>query len=227
MIDPKLLDFFVELKFNNSKDWFNERKADYTKMHKAFTAYLEEVALEVAKFDPEIGRRIGESNVVKVFRIYNDTRFAKDRPSLKTNISGMIGAGSMAPVYYLSISPESSMAGGGVRMPSSKVLTAIRAEIDANPDALTQVLDDKTFKKVFPDGLSGEGKLKTSPRNYSADHPAIELLKHKDFTSRRELTDEEVIADTFTKELVKTFKAQQKLNAFLYKALSRVEDVAA
>ena len=223
MITPELLAFLSELKENNSRDWFNERKPAYKAMRGAFAEGLQDIAMEVAQFDVMVARRLDDSTTVKVFRIYRDTRFSKNKDPLKTSMSGVIAAGGERPAYYLQIEPGQSIVGGGLYLPSAPVLKAIRAEIDETYPELKRILDADAFRRVYPKGLERTHALKNAPRDYSADHPAIPLLKLKSFAALRPFTDEQVLGEGFKDEVVKTFAAQSQLNAYLDKALSRLD----
>jgi uncharacterized protein (TIGR02453 family) len=223
MIDPKMLDFFRELKENNNKAWFNPRKADYKRMRQAFTAGLEEIAQQIAFFDQTIADRLGDPKTIKVFRIYRDVRFSKNKEPLKTNMGGYISAGGERPAYYLHVEPGNSFAGGGIYRPSSPVLKAIRAEIDEGYPELEAILQDKNFREVYPQGLSRELALKTAPRGVSKDHPAIAYLRLTSFVVSRPLSDEELLSDGLQDLLLQTFEAQYPLHAYLDKALLRQE----
>jgi uncharacterized protein (TIGR02453 family) len=223
MISAEMLDFFRELKENNNKDWFNPRKADYKRMREAFTAGLEAMAQQIAFFDQTIADRLGDPSTVKVFRIYRDVRFSKNKEPLKTNMGGYISAGGERPAYYLHVEPDSSFAGGGIYRPSSPALKAIRAEIDESYPELEAILQDARFRAVYPQGLSRELALKTAPRGVSKDHPAIAYLRLTSFTVFRPFSDEELLSERFEDQLLGTFEAQVALHAYLDKALLRQE----
>ncbi len=223
MITPELLAFLGELKLNNNKDWFNERKPAYKAMREGFEEGLKDVAMEVARFDVTVARRLDDPTTVKVFRSYRDTRFGKNKDPLKTNMSGFIAAGGERPVYYLQIEPGQSMAGGGLYMPPAPILKAIREEIDETYPELERILAAETFKYIYPEGLDRTHELKTAPRDYSTDHPAISLLRLKSFAALRPFTDEKVLSEGFKREVTETFKAQAQLNAYLDKALQRLD----
>ena len=75
---------------------------------------------------------IGKLDAKKsLFRIYRDTRFSKDKTPYKTNIGASLGMGkgSQKAGYYLHIEPGKSFLGGGIYMPESSALKAIRKEI--------------------------------------------------------------------------------------------------
>lgn len=223
MITAEMLDFFRELKENNNKEWFNPRKADYKRMRQAFTAGLEGMAQQIAFFDQTIADRLGDPSTVKVFRIYRDVRFSKNKEPLKTNMGGYISAGGERPAYYLHVEPGNSFAGGGIYRPSSPALKAIRAEIDESYPKLEAILQDERFCAVYPQGLSRELALKTAPRGVSKDHPAIAYLRLTSFTVSRSFNDEELLSEGFEDLLLGTFEAQYALHAYLDKALRHQE----
>jgi uncharacterized protein (TIGR02453 family) len=223
MIDPHLLAFFRELQKNNNKEWFNPRKADYKRMHQAFTADLQNIAQEIAFFDQGIADHLDDPATVKVFRIYRDVRFSKNKEPLKTQIGGYISPGGERPVYYLQVQPGKSFAGGGVYRPSTPALKAIRAEIAETHEALKAILNAPAFRAAYPQGIDHSLALKTSPRGYSVDHPAIEFLRLTSFTALRSFSDEEIVGDGFHDELLKIYEAQYPLHAYLDKALRRTD----
>ena len=49
-------------------------------------------------------------------------------------------------------------------------------------------------------------KVATSPKGFSKDNPAIELLKYKQFYFSRSFSDREVLSNDFMKEMNQTFR---------------------
>ena len=84
-ITPKLFHFLRDLARHNERDWFNANKARYL-------AEVRDPLLEfVAAFAPELARisrcMVADPSPVggSLFRIYRDTRFAKDKSPYKTH----------------------------------------------------------------------------------------------------------------------------------------------
>ena len=224
MIDPELLAFLRELAQNNNKEWFNPRKKQYKRLRAAFTAEMEETAQEIAFFDRRVADNLDDPATVKVFRIYRDVRFSKNKEPLKKMTSGFISPGGERPGYYLQVQPgDNSFAGGGIYRPSSPVLKAIRAEINETYEELQAIVDDPEFRAAFPGGLDQGNKLKTAPRGTSLDHPAIDLLRLTSFTATRNFSDEQITAENFHGELLALYQALYRLNAYMDKALRRME----
>ena len=81
----------------------------------------------------------------------------------------------------------------------------------------------KRLRAAFPGGLDQGNKLKTAPRGTSRDHPAIDLLRLTSFTATRGFSDEHITSEDFHGELMALYKALYPLNAYLDKALRRIE----
>ncbi len=224
MINPQLLDFLRELAQNNNKEWFNPRKQHYKQLRAAFTGQMQQIAQEIAFFDRRVADHLDDPATVKIFRIYRDVRFSKNKEPLKKMTSGFISPGGNRPGYYLQIQPDgNSFAGGGIYRPSSAELRAIRAEINETHEELRAVVDDPAFRAAFPDGLDQGLRLKTAPRGTSRDHPAIDLLRLTSFTATRSFTDDQLTTGGFRDQLMTIYTALYPLNAYLDKSLRRQE----
>ncbi len=92
-----------------------------------------------------------------------------------------------------------------LRYPNAEDLLRIRQDIDINYKAWKRLLNSKTIQSVFGD-MQGS-QLKTAPRGFAKDHPAIDLLRYKQFWFEHSFTDKEVLADDFADQVNKTFKS--------------------
>lgn len=203
-ISPRYWTFFKELKENNNKVWFEQNKDRFADIKTEFTefmaTFLDRIKLidELPPLEPK----------KTVFRIYRDVRFAKDKTPYKTHIAAVIDRGKTWQSkcgFYIHIEPGNSFVGGGAWEPEKDALKAIRQEIDYNADELLGIINDPMFISHFGH-ISGD-KLKTAPKDYSAEHPNIELLKHKQYLVSRKFSDKEVVDKGFVDELVATYKA--------------------
>ena len=223
MIDRELLDFLHELAQNNNKEWFDPRKEQYKRLRASFTVDMEQTAEEIAFFDRRVADHLDDPATVKIFRIYRDVRFSKNKEPLKKTASGFISPGGERPGYYLQVQPnDNSFAGGGIYRPPSPLLRAIRAEINETYEQLKAIVDDPAFRAAFPGGLDQGDKLKTAPRGTSRDHPAIDFLRLTSFTATRRLSDKKLTSEAFQGELLAMYRALYPLNAYLDGALRRI-----
>jgi uncharacterized protein (TIGR02453 family) len=171
------LDFYDDLEIDNTKSFWEAHKTLYAESVKkpmlALTAALE----------PEFGP-------AKVFRPYRDVRFAKDKTPYKTH-QGAYVAVAPATGWYVEVSARGIRTGAGFYEASGPRLAAFRDSIvdDKSGKALQRILG-KLEKAGFE---VGGDRLKTAPRGYDAEHPRIELLRHKSLTVGRWIGFEPVI----------------------------------
>ncbi len=219
-ISKKTLDFLIDLKNNNNRDWFQENKKKYDEAMTNFKEFIDALILEIGNFDKGIVHLTSKETV---FRIYRDVRFSKDKSPYKTHFGAHItSAVKKSEIhskagYYIHIEPGATMLAGGAYLPESKWLKAIRQEIHYNADGLKKILNDNAFIKYFGK-MEGE-QLKTSPKDYPADHPEIELLKYKSFLATHKCNDSDVLSDKFLKHCATVFKALQPFDNFLNHAV--------
>ncbi len=221
MINKDIFDFFNELKHNNNRDWFHAQKSRYEKNKQNFMFVLELLIHEISQFDGSIK---GQQPKDCPFRINRDIRFSKDKSPYKTNMGAFItpqGRNSGYGGYYIHLEPGSSMIAGGIYMPPSNVLKAIRQEIYNNFEEFEDIVKDETFVQSFGHEFYGE-KLKTGPRGFDENFRGIEYLKLKHFTVSKSLSDTEITSSDFIPEAVKACEAMYPLNRFLNQVVSEV-----
>lgn len=218
-LSKETLKFLYDLRKNNDRDWFNQNKSRYKKVRQEFVKFVDELIQAVSEFDPAIGHQTAKNCV---FRIYRDVRFSNDKSPYKTNFGAHItGASDKSELhskagYYIHIEPGKSFLAGGAYQPTGKWMKAIRQEIDENADGLKKIIHSKSFKNTFGE-MEGE-KLKTSPRDYSIDHPEIELLRYKSFLATHSLADEKVLSSDFLSYCKHVFKVLYPFDQFLNEA---------
>ena len=214
----KTLAFLRALKRNNDRDWFRARKADYEQhVRGPMIALLQQLARDLPAFAPEL---VSDPRVC-LFRIYRDTRFSSDKRPLKTNVAAHFpsrkfpkgeGAG-----LYVEVAPQWVWMGGGIYMPSSNELNAIRAAIADQHRRFRRVVTAPAFRRAVGQ-LSGE-KLTRVPRGYVKDHPAAEYLRHRQFIGGREYPADFAVSPRFYAELLTVFRGIAPLVGFLNNAI--------
>jgi uncharacterized protein (TIGR02453 family) len=174
---------------------------------------LGRLANEFRRFAPEL---IADPKV-SLYRIYRDTRFSEDKTPLKTNaaahfphrVLGKSGGSGL----YLEVAPRWVWIGGGLYMPETQELAAIRAHIDANHGALRRIVESKAFVKGV--GVLHGEQLTRVPRGYVKDHPAAHYLRFRQFLAGREYPAEFAYNPRFYAEVVKVFRHVAPLVRFL------------
>lgn len=219
MIQPSTLEFLKKLKKNNNRDWFEKNKDAYKAAQADVEQTVNGIITGIRTFDKRIESTLDAKKCL--FRIYRDTRFSKDKTPYKTNLGASINPGgrmAAVPGYYLHIEPGGCFLAGGMYMPPAPELAKIRQEIDYNLDEFQKLLKAKEFKKYF-NGLDEIDKLKTAPKGYAKDHPALGLLQHKHFIVSAYLKDTELSSKGFVKQATGIFKAMHPLSLFLQRAI--------
>jgi uncharacterized protein (TIGR02453 family) len=118
----------------------------------------------------------------------------------------------------LQIEPGGSFVGGGFWEPNAEDLNRIRKEFEMDDEEIRTILADDTFKKFF-DELKGE-ELKTAPKGFDKAHPAIDLIRKKQFLLTRSFSDKEVMAPNFEENVLITFKAMRPFFDYMSDVLS-------
>jgi uncharacterized protein (TIGR02453 family) len=136
-----------------------------------------------------------------MYRIYNDTRFHKDKPPYKTWFGGSIGRvkPALRGGYGFRIQPGGSFVACGFFAPEPADLKRIRVDIDQDLEAWRKLLKGRKLRDTFGE-IIGDG-VKTAPKGYSMDHPGIDLLRRNQFLFRHPFTDREVLAADFAEQM--------------------------
>lgn len=195
--------FLKELADNNNRDWFNEHKPWYQEEHENVTKFAQELLEKLQRVD-QIATASGKKSLM---RIYRDVRFSKDKSPYKTRWAGSFGRikPQLRGGYYYHLQPGHNVVGGGFYNPNPEDLKLIRNHIAQDDGPLRAVLSDPHFKKVFGE-LQGE-QVKTAPKGFDKEHPAIDLLRFKSMYVFHAFTDEEVVASDFADKVLEVWVA--------------------
>lgn len=199
MIKSDTIQFLEDLSRHNNRDWFNEHKDRYLETHQHFKSFTNNVRAALSEFD--------KIEKTKIYRIYRDLRFTKDKTPYKTYYAahftrkGKYRRGG----FYLEISPKGAWIGGGFWNPKREDLQYIREGIVADAAILREVLESEEVISRFG-GLTGE-ELKTAPRGFDKEHPDIDLLRKKQFLLHRSYPVAEVLKEKFYVAAAEDFAA--------------------
>lgn len=202
MIQQYTLDFLSDLKANNNRDWFQANKVVYEKAHQNTIAFADSL-LEKMRLHDSIETASGKASL---FRIYADTRFSKDKAPYKTHFGIRLSRATayLRGGYYFHLEPGNSFMAGGFFSPNPDDLKRIREDISFNYEEWEELVSKPKMIETFGE-LRGDG-VKTAPKGFDKDHPAIELLRKKQFILRHDFTDKEVLQSDFAERLDQTFR---------------------
>jgi uncharacterized protein (TIGR02453 family) len=186
------------LKANNNREWFTEHKTDFKMEEEKVKTFFNQL-LEKLKMHDEIER-------LKVFRIYRDVRFSKNKTPYKSNFSASFARAGQhrRGGYYIQIEPGNSFLATGFWNPEKTDLQRIRKEWELDISELKNVIKNKKFKAVWGE-LKGE-ELKTAPKGFDKENPNIEYIRKKQFIFTKQFSDEEVLSDGFLEQIDESYK---------------------
>ena len=214
MLQTSTLKFLKDLKKNNNKPWFDRHRKQYETTKADFLSMIEQLIKGISTFDSSIADLEAKNCT---FRINRDVRFSKNKDPYKNNLAAYFnkdGKKGLGAGYYLHIEPGKSFVAGGIWMPEPAVLAGIRQEIDYSLKEWKKIVDGKSFKKMFSEGIKGDA-LTRPPKGYNETNPAIEYIKMKSFIVSKPFSDTEVQNKNFIGGVAKTFQAMKPLIDFL------------
>lgn len=199
-IEKSTFQFLKDLKENNNRDWFADNKPNFTEAQDNAKELYNSIREGLEKHD--------EIEKFKLFRIYRDVRFSKDKTPYKYHFAGSYSrkGKNLRGGYYLRIRPGESFLAGGFWDPNKEDLFRIRKEIETDDEDFRDILKDKNYIKYFGGKFDGD-ELKTAPRGFDKTHPAMDLIRKKGFIATRNFTDKEVLSENFLKEVEQSFIA--------------------
>ena len=198
-IPKETLTFFKTLAKNNDRDWFNEHKPEF----KAIEAKIKLAYNHLG----ELMNVHDQIEKIKIFRIYRDVRFSKNKLPYKTHFGGSFARKKpeLRGGYYLHIQPNNeSFIATGFWDPNKEDLLRIRKEFETDDSEIRDILNHPTFKTTWG-GFVGD-ELKTAPKGFDKEHPAIDLIRRKQFIFTKKYTDKEVLSNDFLKNVDQAFK---------------------
>jgi len=174
------IDFFVQLKKNNTRQWFEAHRENYETYVLALSrAFINALGNRLRTLCPRI---ISVPKVNKsVFRLNRDTRFSLDKSPYKTNLGIYFWEGTRSRMecsgFYVHLEPPKFLLGAGFYMFPDRLLDRYRRAV-VHPEwgrELRGIIDE--ISKTSDLELGGK-KYKRVPVGFDGAHPNAELLLH-------------------------------------------------
>ena len=220
---PEAIDFLADLAQNNDRTWFQPRKAEYeTLLKEPMEAFVATLAERFAAHDLPLRADPKTS----IFRIYRDTRFAKDKSPYKTHLGASfpwvehrtddaaVSHTEHANGAYFHLQPGNNYAGGGMWHATKPRLDAFRQTILDDERRVRTALEDPTFLAEFGPVESHES-LKRVPPGFPPEHAMADLARAKDLVFGRRLSDDEVYSPELPEILARAYSAATPVFRFL------------
>lgn len=185
--------FFEKLEQNNHREWFEEHKSVFKVLETSVKQFGEALKDQLNTHD-SIDR-------FKLFRIYRDVRFSKDKTPYKTHF-GLTWHRTKPELrggYYLHLKPNDIFLGCGFWDPNPTDLKRIRQELAVDGDEYRELINAPDFKNTWGE-LQGEA-VKSAPIGYAKDHPQIDLLRFKQHLFMVRYSEAQATAPDFLQRL--------------------------
>ena len=199
-VPTELFSFFKKLEKNNNREWFTEHKPEFKSLETEAKTFFNSVFENLQKHD--------DVDKIKVFRIYRDVRFSKDKTPYKSHLGASFGRTKprLRGGYYVHLAPNNeSFIATGFWDPHKDDLLRIRKELELDAQELRDIIGDKKFKENWGNLVGDE--LKTAPKGFNKEHKDIDLIRKKQFIFTKKFTDKQVLASDFAKQVDSSFKA--------------------
>jgi uncharacterized protein (TIGR02453 family) len=173
--------FFKRLARNNERPWFLEHKAEF---EEGWNAPMKLLLAEV-RASIDAAYKHCELDEPKVFRIFRDVRFAKDKSPYKTHIGAFIPLArsgkkviDLPMALYFHVGAKERFGASGHYRLEPESLARFRTAVadEARGKELVKILR-ALAKKGFPTDTH-EG-FKRVPKGFDPEHPRADLLKRR------------------------------------------------
>lgn len=211
-INPSIFSFLTQLDQNNNREWFDRHKSDFKVLQE-----------EVKEFGENLFKLINDHDSLekfKLFRIYRDVRFSKDKTPYKTHFGmefkrtkPMLRGG-----YYLHLAPKKSFLACGFWGPESADLMRIRKEFEIDASEFRNIIQHNEFKDKWGE-LEGE-ELKTAPKGFNKNHPNIDLIRKKQYLFTHHFKPKESMQNDFDQKLNEALKTVRPIVDYMTEVLT-------
>jgi uncharacterized protein (TIGR02453 family) len=212
------LTFFRQLARNNKREWFQAHKAQYDQhVHAPALELCARVIDDLRGFAADHACEPKRS----LFRIYRDTRFAKDKTPYKTHVAAVFPRAGMGKTtcagFYFAVSHESVEIAAGMYMPGPEELAAVRAALAADGGKALRKLIAAPGLRKRAGALLG-GKLARVPKGFDPAHPAADLLRMKQWYFDVTLPASAALEPSIRKQIATRFRAMAPVVHYLNSA---------
>jgi uncharacterized protein (TIGR02453 family) len=222
---PAAIQFLADLAENNDRAWFQPRKAEFERLLKD---PMEAMIAALAERLEARGVPMLADPKRSPFRIYRDTRFAKDKSPYKTHLGASFPWTGVSPVEaggdhdarahgnggYFHFQPGEMYVGGGMWQMEKPRLDLFRELVRDEPETVREALNAPSFVAWWGE-VRPHDELKRFPPGFPQDHPLAHMFRWKDVVFGRRLSDDEVLSPDLPDKLAEGYGAAAPVFRFL------------
>lgn len=221
-LSAKTLDFLVENRLNNSRDWYQAHKAGFQSLvFEPMAGLVEQLAPAMREIDPQLVTEPKTDRTIS--RVYRDTRFSKDK-SLYRDVMWLVflrdkKAFPDAPGFFFEFSPQGFRYGCGYYSAPPKLMDAIRSLVLNHDRSFLLARDSLAAQPVF----TLEGEKYKRPRYPDAAPEEQDWLDRKGISFLHNSKDFDLL---FSDRLADTLSQDFELLKPAYEFLCRANSLA-
>jgi len=218
MFTKQMMEFLVENRIKNSREWFQSHKEQYQQyVLNPLMELVVNISPLMLSIDPLI---VCEPKIDKtISRIYRDVRFSKDKSLYRDEIWVSFARDKKAfplyPQFFVVITPQKFLYGGGYFVASTKTMNSIHSLVLNRDPMFMEVLnglnnqdvfklEGELYKKNYYQNEPGELQSWLNRKNLGLEHTSQELNR--------------LFAADFSDQLLQDFKLLIPLYKFLIRA---------
>jgi uncharacterized protein (TIGR02453 family) len=181
-INKKLIEFLIDLEFNNNRDWFLANKPRYEKdVKEPFLHLIDELRTRLLPTEPYLADLETKK---MIFRQHRDTRFSQNKNPYKEHVSALISPFGTKdkgfPSHYMHISSKEIFVAGGIYWFEEKeLLQKVRNFVKDNNNCFSKLISDKNFVEKYGE-IKGD-KNKRLPKEFVEFEKTQPLIANKQF----------------------------------------------
>lgn len=208
------LRFLRQLKQNNDRDWFRERKDEYAK---SLEQPMTQLTLAVAKNCRARGMNLHAKEKNPVFRVYRDIRFSKDKSPFKTHMGAELRRSftDSECLLYMHVSPQECFTAAGIWQADKHLLRAWRQAMIDTPERFEKMQQGLRRGKL---ALNQEHALSSMPRGFQnyVGQPIGPWLKLTSYIVRRDFDKKDCLSPKLAEKIVDFALAAKPLFEFAW-----------
>lgn len=206
------LDFLLGIKFNNNKEWFEERKNIYTdKVYEPLKALGEEIYAPFSETD---------GMIYKVGRIYRDEKFPPYlhyRDTMWIYVRYEAYWWNKTPTLYFELSPEGAEFGFRIAKPEAAVMERFRSQLTEDCKPFLEMID-----KLEADGIEIGGEDYKRKKPCTVPEAERFFLK-KGLSAFVKVSGRELYSHKLAEHVIKVFKELMPLNNYFHELVETEE----
>ncbi|MBP7462062.1 MAG: DUF2461 domain-containing protein [Candidatus Delongbacteria bacterium] len=214
---PETIPFFIELKLNDSKSWYQDHKEEYKKYAlEPFQRLVEDLSDTIRSIDPELDTTASSGRAIS--RIYRDIRFSKDKSLYRENMwitfKRRIPDWQTTPAFFFELTPNRYRFGMGYYLVERATMENLRRYILEKPTQFSELVSQLQHPILF----SAEGnEYKRPPVTEYPEEFGPWIMKKEIYLCHNRSIDDTLYSADLVEDLKTGFKQLEPWYHFFHK----------